>query len=77
MTLTVGQLKEQLDKYPTDMKVYLPSDEEGNSYNVLYELTESWFMEGDNAYDRTAVHPNDVGTEYEEEHLIKVVLLWP
>lgn len=59
MAMTVGELKQALEKVPDDMPVILSSDGEGNSYSplaswsagLLYEAYTTWYGEVHNPTD--------------------------
>jgi len=36
--MTVGELKEELGKYPDDILVVLSKDEEGNGFSLVYQI---------------------------------------
>lgn len=64
--MTVKELIEKLRDIPGDCKVYIASDEEGNSVPLLEEVEESCTnMDG-------PCHPDDA-----EENYPKACVLWP
>jgi hypothetical protein len=72
--LTVNELKAELEKLiengKGDMDILASKDAEGNGFNNLDEVTV------DHCYDDEPVHPDDIGTEYDEEDLVEKVVIW-
>lgn len=53
-----------------NLEIILSKDAEGNGFNDIDELTV------DHCYDNEPVHPDDIGTEYDEEDLEEKVVIW-
>lgn len=70
--MTVTELIEQLKKLDGNLQVIMSSDPEGNDFRSLYQAEQEWCTSEDEP-----VHPDDIGTEYEESDLQQKVVLWP
>lgn len=70
--MTVKELSKLLQKLPLEHKVFLSSDEEGNSFSTLICVQEEFFIEGDHNYDHECLHPEDA-----DEDTPKAIVLWP
>lgn len=72
--MTLSELKIVIDELIKrgngDLEVLSSSDSEGNSFNSVYELSIS------HCYEDEPVHPDDIGTEYDEEDLVEKVVIW-
>lgn len=73
--MTVAELIEALKAFPSDMRVAMSSDPEGNSHYFLVELG-TLLIESDTTYHIDAFHPDDL-EEGDLEDLETVVCLWP
>lgn len=73
-SMTVGSLRAVLSKFPDDMHVLVASDEEGNSFEHLYDVEVSKYYEIDREIQ--TVHPDDFD-EYDPDDLTDAVVLWP
>lgn len=71
---TVNDLRSFLADLDGDLPVILSSDEEGNSFNYLYDAETSKYVEYNG--DGHPLHPDDV-KDYDPEELYDVVVLWP
>jgi hypothetical protein len=72
--MKLNELKRLINELVEDgkgeMEVLLSEDAEGNGFNDIDELTV------DHCYDDEVVHPDDIGTEYDEESLEEKVIIW-
>ena len=72
--MTVNELKAELEKLiesgKGDLEILAPKYAEGNGFNNLDEVVVNHY------YDNEPIHPDDIGTEYDEEDLIKKVVIW-
>lgn len=74
--MTVEELIAHLLKLPPDMDIIVASDEEGNDWDDLYYAPSvSWCVEDDTRCGLRPVHPDDIGTEYEQDELVQRVVL--
>jgi hypothetical protein len=74
--MTVRELIEHLSKLDGDLPVIMGSDDEGNDFIEPYTPSESWAVEDDSMRcGLYPVHPDDVGTEYDEAELVRVVVM--
>lgn len=73
--MNVKELKEKLADFPDEMRVILSIDEEGNGFHDLAvaQVTHC----GVEGHEIWAVADEDVGTEYDEADLTKMLILWP
>lgn len=62
--MTVEELSEQLKSFPKEMNVFLSTDEEGNSFEPLFDIEEAYTDDLD--IWRTTPPADD-----------KVLVLWP
>ncbi|EGI2114775.1 hypothetical protein FH832_002838 [Listeria monocytogenes] len=73
--MNVAELRSQLNKLieegKGELEVVVSSDAEGNSLSRLDELSISY------CYEDEPIHPDDVGTEFDEEDLTVRVIVWP
>lgn len=74
LPLTVGSLREALADLPADLPVILSTDEEGNSFSLLWGIEQSHCRDDDG--DPYPLHPDDV-EDYGPEDLFDAVVLWP
>jgi hypothetical protein len=72
--MTVGSLRAALANFPEDLPVLVASDEEGNSFEHLYDVEVSKYYEIDREIQ--TIHPDDVD-EYDQDDLSDAVVLWP
>lgn len=70
--MTVATLRHELADLPDDLPIIMSSDEEGNSFNKLYDVVLSKFDPSDDE----PVHPDDLDV-YNIEDLTDVVVLCP
>lgn len=64
-----------LNEIEGDPEVWVSSDEEGNSFDTVGAVQEEkMYGEGREAYP---VADEDIGVEYEEEDLVRVIVIWP
>ena len=77
MTVTVGELIEKLLTLDPTLIVTLSGDPEGNRLRTIYGVGLQWYekFEGDNEW-LEGVADEDVGTEYNEDDLIRVAEIW-
>lgn len=70
------ELGEMMLKNPEvgTMRVILSSDEEGNSYREANLSGISYYLNDE--YESYAVHPDDVGTEYDVDEFERVIIVW-
>ena len=77
--MKVKELTEQLRDMNPETEVLVSSDAEGNRINAVHEADTTWAMKEE--YGRmvewVGVADEDVGTEYEREHVQRVVIIWP
>lgn len=75
--MNVGDLIKELSFYDADMEIVVASDEEGNNFNRLSDIDESFatFHE----YEINLHHPDDIEEmeDYEREEFVKVLCIWP
>ena len=73
--MKLKELAEVLNKYVNegkgDLIVNVSSDPEGNSVSNVDEITLGYM------YDGEGVHPDDVGTEYDESEVTQEFTIWP
>lgn len=73
--MKVAELIEALQEFPGDAEIIAGSDEEGNDYVTPYFPSYDWCVEDDTRCGYRPVHPDDVGTEYDEDELVKMVVM--
>lgn len=74
--MKVSELIEHLQQFDGDLEVIAGSDDEGNDYIEPYFPTLSWCVEDDSfRAGFYPVHPDDVGTEYDEDELVQKVVM--
>lgn len=73
--MRLAKLKEIVDELIEDghgeLDVIMSKDAEGNGFSSLYELFIS------HCYDNEPIHPNDIGTEYDEEDIERKIVMYP
>lgn len=70
----------KLEAIPGDPEVWVSSDEEGNSFDTVGWVQEEKMFgikQGYDRYDTSPVAKEDIGTEYDEDDLVTVVMIWP
>lgn len=74
--MTVQELIDQLSGLPRDMRIIMGSDDEGNDFVNPYSPDVSWCIEDDSVRcGYRPVHDSDVGTEYDEDDLVRMVVM--
>lgn len=64
-----------LNEIEGDPEVWVSSDEEGNSFDTVGAVQEEqMYGEGREAHP---VADEDIGVEYDEEDLVRVIVIWP
>lgn len=69
---TVGQLIEELQKYDSDRPVLMASDDEGNSFDSWWSVTDGDLYTSDPPYEYV---PDEDFTHL--DNVIEPVVLWP
>lgn len=73
--MRVYELVRALQEFPDDAEVIVGSDEEGNDFITPYFPSHDWCVEDDTRCGYRPVHEDDVGTEYDESDLVKMVVM--
>ncbi|MEM5009336.1 hypothetical protein WKH57_01315 [Niallia taxi] len=72
--MTINRLKELLDylikEGHGELEVLLSKDAEGNGFNGVDDITVN------HCYENDPIHPDDIGTEYNEEDLEVKSIIW-
>lgn len=75
--MTVAELIEELQKYPSNLKVLVSSDPEGNTIRELYDVDQFLFLTGSSGYGEIDLVDESDRHEYEDDELETGVVLWP
>lgn len=70
--MTVKELIERLQTLDPEYKVFVSSDEEGNSFSPVQCVQEEFFVDWGNRYENECLAAEDA-----EEDTPKAVVLWP
>lgn len=73
--MTVIELIEALQEFPADAEIIMGSDDEGNDFVTPYFPSYDWCVEDDTRCGYRPVASEDVGTEYDEDELVKMVVM--
>ena len=73
--MKVSELIELLSEFDGDLEVIMGSDDEGNDFVEPYAPSLDWCVEDDTRCGYRPVHEDDVGTEYDEDELVRMVVM--
>jgi hypothetical protein len=73
--MRVKEMIEYLSEFDGELEMIAGSDDEGNDFVVPYAPSLSWCVEDETRCGYRPVHDDDVGTEYEVDELVRMVVL--
>lgn len=73
--MKVSELIKSLSEFDGDLEIIMGSDDEGNDFVVPYHPSLDWCVEDDTRCGYRPVALEDVGTEYDEEDLVQMVVM--
>ena len=73
--MTVQELIDYLSELPRELEIIVGSDDEGNDFIHPYRPSEYWCFDDDTTCGYRPVAEEDVGTEYNVDDLVKMVVM--